>query len=61
MIKSFRLKNDTIENHKINFYESYNALEAVAKLYGFDSWYSTVKYKSSSSLSPTNINVEFNK
>lgn len=61
LIKSFRLKNDNIDNHKSNFYENYNALESIAKLYGFDSWYSTAKYKLSSSVSPTNINVEFNK
>lgn len=51
-IRLFRLKNDSIETHKLNFIESYNALETIAKLYGFDNWYIVAKNKSSSSSSP---------
>ena len=55
-IKSFRLNNEC----KSNFYDNYNALEHIAMHYGFENWYATMKYKSSSSPSPTNklvINV----
>jgi len=59
-IKLFRLKNDSIETHKNNFIENYNALESIARLYGFDNWYNTAKIKSSSS-SPKQIsNIESN-
>ena len=63
-IKLFRLKNDNIETHRDNFYENYQALESIAKLYGFDNWYATAKYKLSSSSSPrlvSNSNMDFNK
>ncbi len=51
-IRLFRLKNDSIETHKLNFIENYNALETIAKLYGFDNWYIVAKNKSSSTSSP---------
>jgi hypothetical protein len=53
-IKSFRLKNNDINECKNNFYVNYNALEHIAIHYGFENWYTTAKYKSSSSSSPTN-------
>ena len=56
-IKFFRLKNDSIDTHKTNFYENYYALESIAKLYGFDNWYTNVKNKSSSSSSPKSISI----
>jgi hypothetical protein len=60
-IKLFRLKNDSIETHKTNFYENYYALESIAKLYGFDNWYTNAKYKLSSSSSPNSMsNMESN-
>jgi len=61
MIKSFRLKNDNIELHKTNFYENYYALESIAKLYGFDAWYTTARFKLTSSSSPSIISSNINK
>jgi len=52
-IRLFRFKNESLESHKINFYDNYNALESIAKLYGFDNWYITAKNKYSSSSSPS--------
>ena len=54
-IKHFRLKSVNIEQNRLKFNENYQILEYIAKLYGFDLWYATAKYKLSSSSSSTNI------
>jgi hypothetical protein len=61
-LKPFRLKNDSLEIHKNNLLENYCTLESIAKLYGFDTWYTNAKIKlsSSSSISPSNNNIVIN-
>lgn len=35
--------SDSMENHKQEFFENFQMLEASAKIYGFDLWYSKLK------------------
>jgi len=54
IIKQFVLKSDSMESHKQNYYNNFQMLEAIAKMYGFDCWYTNQKKNKSSK--QTNFN-----
>jgi hypothetical protein len=46
-MKQFKINqnSESIDIHKTKFYDNYQMLETIAKLYGFESWYLTYKNK----------------
>ena len=48
-MSQFMGRSDSSESHKQNYYNNFQMLEVIAKMYGFDSWYVTQKNKLSQS------------
>ncbi len=44
-MKQFINKSESMESHKQNYYNNFQMLEVITKMYGFDSWSTTQKNK----------------